>query len=465
MSKEQFDPIVTANIIKALLKSAEGLTIHKISDLMPNHIPIHALTDYLTNLRDQGMVYLVKGHLWRASGMFPAGAIIGADSGNAEESPWNNTRRLCRYYRDCNLMSGSKGMVLWPDRENKIYSQIFNRMNWQDLAMGEAVYLPEKALSIEIRNGLHREPQCYLCGPIYHTGNRGSLTPVFLNPCTVEWIKDKELLRITLTGYPELNEEWLNRIARNAEKRQDLVAYFSGEQLASSEALTSITVQPDLPQLYSRLRKLLEEDTAMGRQCVELPCLPSLDSATPFVDIKLGGYYNRLVLVRQDSAVFTQRLQKELNKISVASDSDLDASGLNILFPHRSADLNHKNNDVVLNSDEPCITAQLETLSPDQRKACHLAMHQPITVVTGPPGTGKSRVVANVMANALLEGKSVLFASRNHQAIDAVVPVLNKLVDNIPVVGRLSLPHGEQNVDPMRECLTAIFNNIIGISP
>lgn len=56
----------------------------------------------------------------------------------------------------------------------------------------------------------------------------------------------------------------------------------------------------------------------------------------------------------------------------------------------------------------------------DQRRACQSASVVPITVVTGPPGTGKSQLVLNIIANAVIEGKSVLFASRNNRAVDVV---------------------------------------------
>lgn len=56
----------------------------------------------------------------------------------------------------------------------------------------------------------------------------------------------------------------------------------------------------------------------------------------------------------------------------------------------------------------------------EQRKAAHAALEMPLTVVTGPPGTGKSQLVLNIIANAVLEGKSVLFASRNNRAVDVV---------------------------------------------
>ena len=51
----------------------------------------------------------------------------------------------------------------------------------------------------------------------------------------------------------------------------------------------------------------------------------------------------------------------------------------------------------------------------------------PLTVVTGPPGTGKSQVILNVIANALLRNETVLFGSRNNQAVDVVIERLSRI--------------------------------------
>ena len=65
-----------------------------------------------------------------------------------------------------------------------------------------------------------------------------------------------------------------------------------------------------------------------------------------------------------------------------------------------------------------------------------MALNLPMTAVTGPPGTGKSAVVRNLMVNMALRNRSVLFASKNHRALDAVELPLNKLSENGPLVVR-----------------------------
>ncbi len=55
-----------------------------------------------------------------------------------------------------------------------------------------------------------------------------------------------------------------------------------------------------------------------------------------------------------------------------------------------------------------------------QDRAILRALRERLTVVTGPPGTGKSQLVLNLLASALAAGQSVLFASKNNQAVDVV---------------------------------------------
>lgn len=56
-----------------------------------------------------------------------------------------------------------------------------------------------------------------------------------------------------------------------------------------------------------------------------------------------------------------------------------------------------------------------------QRRTLTAVADQDVVVVTGPPGTGKSQTILNIVAQAVLLGRSVLFASRNNQAVDVVM--------------------------------------------
>jgi predicted nucleic acid-binding Zn-ribbon protein len=63
-----------------------------------------------------------------------------------------------------------------------------------------------------------------------------------------------------------------------------------------------------------------------------------------------------------------------------------------------------------------CVTK----LDDSQKKAIAEAMGARVSVITGAPGTGKTQVIENLLANALIQGKKVLVASKNNKAVDNV---------------------------------------------
>lgn len=71
-------------------------------------------------------------------------------------------------------------------------------------------------------------------------------------------------------------------------------------------------------------------------------------------------------------------------------------------------------------------------LNKEQLRAVRYACEAALTVVTGPPGTGKSQAIVSMAASVLAGGGSVLVASKNHQALDAVEDRLGSLAPDVP---------------------------------
>ena len=67
---------------------------------------------------------------------------------------------------------------------------------------------------------------------------------------------------------------------------------------------------------------------------------------------------------------------------------------------------------------KPHPTVVPSSLTQDQAVAS--ALENDLTVVTGPPGTGKSQVLVNAIAAVVARQETVLFASKNNQAVDVV---------------------------------------------
>lgn len=92
------------------------------------------------------------------------------------------------------------------------------------------------------------------------------------------------------------------------------------------------------------------------------------------------------------------------------------------------------------------------SLNKEQIQATRLSLSSPLTVVTGPPGTGKSQAIVSMAASILAHGGSVLVASKNHQALDAVESRLSSMAPNIPFLVR--------TLDPGRE-IDSSFNDLL----
>ena len=75
-------------------------------------------------------------------------------------------------------------------------------------------------------------------------------------------------------------------------------------------------------------------------------------------------------------------------------------------------------------------------LNTEQRQAVVQGLGAPLTVVTGPPGTGKSQVVTSLLANVAWQDGSVLFSSKNNHAVDVVESRVNDL-GPLPLLLRL----------------------------
>ena len=67
-------------------------------------------------------------------------------------------------------------------------------------------------------------------------------------------------------------------------------------------------------------------------------------------------------------------------------------------------------------------------LNEQQEHCTQEALESPLTVVTGPPGTGKSQIVVDLLASFALSGRPVLFASKNNKAVDVVCDRLRDIL-------------------------------------
>ena len=71
-----------------------------------------------------------------------------------------------------------------------------------------------------------------------------------------------------------------------------------------------------------------------------------------------------------------------------------------------------------------------------ERAVQEILGNKPVTVISGPPGCGKSQVVVSLLVNAWKEGKTVLFASTTKAAVDVVYERLRDFECDYPLAVR-----------------------------
>lgn len=274
-------------------------------------------------------------------------------------------------------------------------------------------------LQSEFRKALLRregEENALAVGWPLAVGQRSGVPAVFpVGLLSAIWSREDDTLRITITHDDVLiNPDWLSFTARSSgwSKTQlsDVFATNSGIGLPSAE-------------FVSRLR-----EAAAGQFRGKLSGA-DLSTGLSFSD---KGILDIIGIFLPSDSSFTAGASRDLDKISAWSADKLQGTALSSLLGLPSP------SEVL---DNPALN--LAELNFEQLTAVQNACSAPISVITGPPGTGKSQTIVSIAGTVLAQGGSVLVASKNHQALDAVEDRLGNIAANLPFQVR--------TLDPRRE--------------
>lgn len=105
---------------------------------------------------------------------------------------------------------------------------------------------------------------------------------------------------------------------------------------------------------------------------------------------------------------------------AINSDSD------NLLLSYFSGFTQKKSPNEMKSIDESVILL-LQQSNQSQKKAIKTILRDKISVIEGPPGTGKTTTIINIIANLIYRNKKVLIVSKNNSAIDNVVEELDQM--------------------------------------
>jgi hypothetical protein len=159
---------------------------------------------------------------------------------------------------------------------------------------------------------------------------------------------------------------------------------------------------------------------------------------------------NKVILYFGERTDITHNLIVELRQLKKKPLDDLASTSLLLLLTGEFINRNNtKNNKPLL---------EIFSLNPSQNSAVQKALTQPLTVITGPPGTGKSQVVLNIIANAVYQNKTVLFASKNNKAVDVVIEKLNAILPYKLIVRMGHQTHRRNTRSELEQLVTQNFS-------
>lgn len=329
-----------------------------------------------------------------------------ADS-RIQKTPLSN---LCRYYLAC----------LGQDDEGGV--SVFANNKFDDFDYTELTVLPTENGEIE-----HSEKVQKLVSKIRKDKSR--LEMYFGYPTTLKKCKSKKsgwegyfvepifLFPVEIQdgvpkvsqSFPLLNQSVLKRFT-NSERDQIM------EELVQLENELGLTSDKDIPEIDDLAKRL--ESVRPEYPWKEKINPNSLSNDRLLKDIQDEGIYNKAVLVVGERSPYTQGLESELKTLSELPVEDYANTALG-----QWVNENIYKNEV--NDEQPLL--EVLPLNSEQRQAIHQSLSNNLTIITGPPGTGKSQVVTNLLINAAWRGKKVLFASKNNKAVDVVEVRVNNI--------------------------------------
>ena len=235
---------------------------------------------------------------------------------------------------------------------------------------------------------------------------------------------------------PHFNFKFLRSVAMgDVSQMMDEAAQLSQELGLNNP----IEDQPEVDELIQRLT-IIRPDWDWQE-----PIDPFVCPEIPLAQISMPGIYNRAVVIVGKRSPFTQGLESELKDLSTKSEAEISGTALGQWLSGDVTKMSSEGTDPLL---------EVLPMNNEQRMAVHSALSSKLTVVTGPPGTGKSQVVTNLLINAAWQGKKVLFASKNNKAVDVVETRVNSL-GNRPVLLRLG---SKEYQAKLGEYLTAMLS-------
>lgn len=302
-------------------------------------------------------------------------------------------KSLLKYYLSCMDAEEATHLQLRKNQENKSYifllgdeeETLFSKdLPQLELLMtdsGQRNFVegkaPDAETLIDLRYGF----------PIF-VDNKDMLSPLFFVEVEAEF-PDQNTLRV-LQKIKSFSVNRMHFASYGAEETQRICKELEGE-FGSFEARMK-AAKSYIPSLAKKLENAWIEKPILFR--------------TNFSGSRSGQRYTLIHLLKDESAHTKDTALKH--------------------FLHAEKNTEEESS----NKSQPSVL-EIGSLNAQQEEAVAKGLMEPLSVVTGPPGTGKTQVVTTLLASAVYHNKTVLFASHNNMPIDGVYDRLGKSTGRI----------------------------------
>jgi len=320
--------------------------------------------------------------------------------------------RLCRYYLSC-LGQDESGISVFA--ANKYGDMDYCEIDGLPIDSQSDMFSTQAASNLlgrmrkdRSRLGMYLGYPTTLKHLVSKKGWQGYFVePILLFP--VEFGDDGQGSPKLDLSYPIINQSVLKRYSNaDGDSVMDELVQLEDELGFSGENATI-----ELDDLAQRLQSIRPEWP--WKEDIEPN---AVQGEVPLSEVNEAGIYNRAVLVIAERSPFTQGLESELKNLAKLPVSDYENTALGHWvsgkMPEKSV------------SQLPELVEVLP-LNTEQRQSIKHALSSPLAVITGPPGTGKSQVVTDLLINCAWHKKRVVFASKNNKAVDVVETRINAL--------------------------------------
>lgn len=317
-------------------------------------------------------------------------------------SPWTKFRNLCGYYSDCVKYSEKRQEYLFTDQQDETFIVPALEAGWHLKSRFDIETSKAQRFARNVLLTADDTDELFIGYPLSSfISPKGfhCLCPIMLFPVSVTTFGPGRTsgLRVEVDRQGiDINRDWVEfHIPRD---RQN---YFIRACERADDDMGSIDVESALQFISRHLRRNVD---------------PNFMDFTLRHDDAVRGILNTAVLFVGGKTKYTRNLIRELAQIRNESDEVLDSTALAYVFRDPPLPVSVCHDDT---RRMPAVFTG-SPLNEHQHMAVAEALNSPVAKVTGPPGTGKSHMSVNLIANEVLNGGRVLFTSKNHKAIHAV---------------------------------------------